>query len=256
MLYIIGLGLEPNCKDLTIKGLEALKKSDIIYFEGYTANINYNFSYLKKMCGKDVVPLSREDVEVKNLPVEEAEKKVISFLVPGDPLFATTHKEVIVECVKRKIDWEVINAPSILTVCGKTGLSLYKFGRVVSVPFVDKAKGYLPTTPYLYLKKNFENDLHTLVLLDIGMSPNEAIEILISMERKANMEGEEKESFFKNKKLFVCSRMNHADESISYLKVEDLKNHEFGKGPHCLIFPANMEFHEEEFLKAVVNDKR
>jgi len=255
MLYIIGLGLEPNCKDLSLKGLKALKNSDVVYFEGYTSNIDYDFSSLKKICGKEIISLSREDVEVKNIPVEEAKGKVVSFLVPGDPLFATTHKEIIIECVNQKIDCKVINAPSILTVCGKTGLSLYKFGRVVSIPFVNEEKGYLPTTPYLYLKKNFENGLHTLILLDIGMLPNEAIEILLNMEKKVKREGKQGESFFKNKRLFVCSRMNHEDEKIYYLKVEDLKNYEFGKGPHCLIFPANMEFHEEEFLKVVINGK-
>ncbi len=253
MLYLVGLGLDPACKDLTLKGIESLKISEEIYAENYTADIFYDFSFLQSICEKKIIALSREEVEVENFLIKQAKNKTISFLVPGDPLFATTHKEIIVECIKSGIEWKVVNAPSILTVCGKTGLSLYKFGRVVSIPFVDESGKYLPITPYIFLKKNFENTLHTLVLLDIGMTPNQAIEILEKMEIKA--ENRFKSKFFKNKMVFVCSRLNHKDERIIYGEVEKIMLFEFGRGPHCLIFPAEMEFHEEEFIKVVFNER-
>lgn len=36
MLYLIGLGLG-DCKDITVKGLEAIQKSDKVYLEAYTS---------------------------------------------------------------------------------------------------------------------------------------------------------------------------------------------------------------------------
>ena len=36
MLYIIGLGLGDE-KDVTVKGLEAIKSSDLVFLEGYTS---------------------------------------------------------------------------------------------------------------------------------------------------------------------------------------------------------------------------
>lgn len=36
MFYIIGLGLG-DCKDITVKGLEIIKKCDKVYLEAYTS---------------------------------------------------------------------------------------------------------------------------------------------------------------------------------------------------------------------------
>ena len=67
--------------------------------------------------------------------LEEAKTKKLALLVIGDPLSATTHFEIISECKKRDITYEIIHSVSVLTAVAETGLSLYKFGKTVSIPF-------------------------------------------------------------------------------------------------------------------------
>lgn len=43
MLYIIGLGLGDE-KDITLKGLEAIKKCDKVYIEAYTSLLSFGIS--------------------------------------------------------------------------------------------------------------------------------------------------------------------------------------------------------------------
>jgi len=43
MLYIIGLGLGDE-KDITLKGLEAVKKCDKVYMEAYTSLLSFGLS--------------------------------------------------------------------------------------------------------------------------------------------------------------------------------------------------------------------
>lgn len=45
MLYIIGLGLGDE-KDITVKGLEAVKSSDLVFLEGYTSIIGTSIEKL------------------------------------------------------------------------------------------------------------------------------------------------------------------------------------------------------------------
>jgi diphthine synthase len=241
MLYLVGLGVCDE-KDIPLRGIEACKKADIVFLETYTSPINLDISNLEKLMGKRVVVLSREDVEEKNVVVKEAENRAVVFLVPGDPLFATTHKELVKECKQRNIEVQVIHSSSILTAVGECGLSLYKFGRVVSLPEVQEK--YFPLSPYEHAIKNKEMGLHTLILLDIGMSANRAMEILLEMEKKKR-----KGLFTPETKIVVIARAGRDDVYIAYGDIEKLLKMDFGSLPHCLVLPAELEFHEEEYLK-------
>ena len=61
MLYLIGLGL--SFKDLSIKALEAIKKSDLVYLETYTSTADFTLEELSKLIGKEIIPLNREQTE-------------------------------------------------------------------------------------------------------------------------------------------------------------------------------------------------
>ncbi|KAL6952417.1 diphthine methyl ester synthase [Sarracenia purpurea var. burkii] len=90
MLYIIGLGLGDD-KDITLRGLEAVKKCDKVYMESYTSLLSFGLSSdglstLEKLYGKPVTLADRETVEEKadNI-LSEAHESDVAFLVVGDP---------------------------------------------------------------------------------------------------------------------------------------------------------------------------
>jgi diphthine synthase len=231
MLYLISIGLY-NEKDLSLRALEAIKKCSRIYAEFYTSPVKVDIKNLEKTIGKKVEVLDRKQVEKSNLIIKEAKENNIGFLVPGDCFTATTHTAIALEAMKQKIPYEVIHSSSILTAVGECGLSLYRFGRVVSLPM--SREGYEPETPYLNIRKNLENNLHTLLLLDIGMKANEAMKLLM-------------ENGIKDK-IVVVSHLGK-NSLIRYGGIGGLIDKDFGELPHSIIIPAKLEFYEKEFLE-------
>ena len=87
-------------------------------------------------------------------------------LVVGDALSATTHVSLILECKKNKIEYQIIHNSSVLTaVAGVLGLQHYNFGPVATLVLPEG--NYRPLSPIDKVKKNMENNYHSLVLLDI-----------------------------------------------------------------------------------------
>src|SRR3989338_3598255 len=133
-LHIIGLGLG-NEKDITLKGLESVKKCDLIYLENYTSILNCTINDLESLYGKKIMPANRELVEAEdNEIIRNAKEKNIALLVVGDPFSATTHIDLFLRAKKENIDIKIVNNASILTAVGITGLQLYKFGKTTSIP--------------------------------------------------------------------------------------------------------------------------
>ena len=62
VLYLIGIGLHDE-KDITIKGLEIVKKCNKIYLENYTSQLNAPLEDLEKFYGKKILPADRKFVE-------------------------------------------------------------------------------------------------------------------------------------------------------------------------------------------------
>ena len=96
---------------------------------------------------------------------------------------------------------------------------------------------------------NKENDLHTLILLDINeegqryMRGNEGLELLLKMEE------ERKEGVIAQDKLVCVLVSVGSDQPVAkagYLK--DMLNESFGEGLHCLIIPGKLHFMEAEAL--------
>lgn len=91
----------------------------------------------------------------------------------GDPFCATTHTDLFLRAVKLKIKVEVVHNASIINAIGVrfyfikgcTGLMVYRFGEVVSIPFFTKK--WRPYSFYEKIKNNLDHNLHTLILLDI-----------------------------------------------------------------------------------------
>lgn len=165
VLYFIGLGLGDE-KDITVKGLEAVKRCKKVYLESYTSILTTNKSKLEALYGKEVIEADRIFVESGcEGMLTEAINDEIAFLVVGDPFCATTHADLFLRANELGVQVETIHNASIFTAVGLTGLQLYKFGETVSIPFFTE--NWRPYSFYDKIHRNLEKKLHTLVLLDI-----------------------------------------------------------------------------------------
>lgn len=166
VLYLIGLGLYDE-KDISVRGLELVKSSDFIYMEYYTSILGVPKENLEKFYGKEIQLADRECIESKfeEEILEKAKKSKVALLVVGDPFSATTHVDLFNRAIQENVKVEVLSNASIINACGITGLSLYRFGEIISVPFFTKT--WKPYSFYEKIKKNLDNDFHTLLLLDI-----------------------------------------------------------------------------------------
>lgn len=239
MLHLIGLGIGDE-KDISLRGIEACKKAEKVFLELYTCPLKIDIPCLEKIIEKKICVLDRKGVEESGKIISSAIEKDTVLLVGGDPLSATTHSEMILEARKKKIDVEIVHSSSIFTAVGETGLSLYKFGKAVSLP--KPQDNYFPTSPYDNILDNLKNGMHSLVLLDIGMSAGEGMSLFLELEKK--MKGG---IFSSDTKIVVCAHLGKGS-LIRYGTINDLQKTDFGEHPHCIIVHAKLNFSEEEFL--------
>ena len=247
-LYFIGLGLNDE-KDISLKGLEIVKKADFVYLESYTSKLNCNLNYLESLYGKKIIIASR------NLVENEAEKTIlanaknhdVAFLVVGDVFSATTHMDLYLRAKGLAIKTRIIHNASVFTAVGITGLQLYKFGKIASIPFHNENV----EVPYDILALNQKNNLHTLLLLDLkedsnnSLIVNDAIRYLLKVELKRG------ERIFTDSTLCIgCAKLGSLDEIIKAGKAKDLLKFNFKEGMHCLLVPSKqLHFMEEDALK-------
>jgi diphthine synthase len=243
MLYLIGLGIG-NEGDISVRGLEACRAADQVFLELYTSKWPGDLKKLEKAVKKKINMLQRSDIEdhVSKL-VAMARKKEIAVLVPGDPLSATTHLNVLMEAREQKVKTEVIHSSSILTAVAESGLSLYNFGRTVTI--VAPTKDYAPTSFYDQAVGNKNQGMHTLFILDIDMDTSQGIEVLMRIERE-----KKKNLISSDTKLIACSGLGARDARIQYRMTIDLLKRPL-ESPAVLILPGKMHFTEEEYLKSL-----
>lgn len=236
-LYLIGIGLFDE-KDITLRGLGIIKKCKIVYLETYTSRLNCSIEDLEKTYGKEIIPVGREFVEHHSSDILDAAKKSdIALLIVGSPTSATTHMELFLEAKKKKVNIRFVENASVITAVGITGLSLYKFGRITTIPFNNKNI----TSPLEIIRLNQKHDLHTLVLLDIEgdrlMTINEGIKYLI------------KNGAPQGQLCVGCAALGSPEPQIKVAKANELLTYSFTKFPQCLIIPAKLHFKEEEALQ-------
>ncbi len=249
MLALVGIGIWDE-KDVTLRALEELKTCDIIFAEAYTSKMKEGtLARLEKMINKKIIPLTREDVEGEKRVLAEAAGKRVALLVPGDPMVATTHVSLLLAARRKKIQTNIIHAPSIFTAAiGESGLQIYKFGRSTTLAFWDEK--YKPTSTYDVIYENKKRGLHTLVFLDIRercMGAREALELLEKIEKQ------KKRKIARDvDKIVVLSRVGSEEKKITYGAVRDLLRMDLGQPPSILIFPGKLHFMEQEALEAGV----
>jgi len=250
-LIFVGLGLY-NEYGISLRGLEKAKKAQKVYVELYTNPMPaLSLENLEKLIGKPVVELKREDVEEKpeKSILEDAKKMDVVFLVPGDPMIATTHISLRLEAQKAGIETEVLNGVSIYSAAPSTiGLQIYKFGKTVTIPFPTST--YKPQTPYDVIKENMERGLHTLVLLDVDVEKKRWMTIREGLEYLLKIEAERREEVVTSKKLVIgLGGIGSPNPMVKGDSVERLVKYEFNVFPQTLIFPGKLHFMEVETLK-------
>ena len=258
VLYLIGLGL-CNEKDITVRGLEYIKQSDYIYMEYYTSILGIDSSKLEEYYGKKIILADREMIEIgfdKEI-LEKAKSSKVSLLVVGDPFSATTHIDLYLRCIHEGVKVEVVNNASILNSIGITGLSLYRFGETVSIPFFTEK--WRPYSFYDKICRNYNNDLHTLILLDIKvkeiseenlakgkkiyepprfMTVNQALEELLEASKNSENVQENKGLINEENLCYGVARIGSESQIVKAGKIKDIIKFDFGKPLHSVVLCA------------------
>ena len=234
MLYLIGLGL--NIDGISKYGLAVAKKCKKIYLENYTTDFPYSEAELRGVIGKKIYLADRELIESLEI-VDKADKMDVALLVYGSPLTATTHISLIQEAKKSGVKYKVIYNASILDAVAETGLQLYKFGKIASMPAWKK--NYSPDSFMEIVKNNNSINAHTLILTDIGLEFQDALE---------QLEIAAKNHKIKLNKILVCQVLGTKNRKISYKTIKELKEFENVRKPYCIIIHSKLHFVEKEFL--------
>jgi len=250
-LTFVGLGL---CDEhgMSIRGLNLAREVDCVFAEFYTSLMpQLEIRNLERLIGKPVLVLERGDVEERadHMIFEKVRGRKAAFLVPGDPMMATTHVDLRLRAEKAGIKTKVIPGVSIFSgVCALTGLQAYKFGRTVTLPYIDTGK--LPESPYDHVKANLGIGLHTLVLLDLVAERNYYMTIKEGLEYIRKVEVQRGEHVVSERRLMVgVARAGADDATVKAGTMSELLAWDFGGPPHSLIVPSQLHFMEAEALK-------
>lgn len=250
MLTFIGLGLYDE-KDITVKGLEAVRNADVVFVEFYTSHLfGTSIEQMERFYGKKLIVLKREDVEQDPIWLLRARNEKVVFLSGGDAMVATTHIDLRLRAKDQGIDCSIIHAPSISSAAsGLSGLQNYRFGKSTTIPFpyIRNEKTIISEAPYDTIRMNRKNDLHTLVFLDIDrekgfMDIKKAASLLLDMEERRG------EGYLINSLAVGIARAGSGSPRVHSDYLEKLKEYDFGGPLHILIIPASLHFIEAEAL--------
>uniref|UniRef100_A0A674GMC5 diphthine methyl ester synthase n=1 Tax=Taeniopygia guttata TaxID=59729 RepID=A0A674GMC5_TAEGU len=253
MLYLVGLGLG-DAEDITVKGLQAVRRCRRVYLEAYTSVLTVGKEALEEFYGKELILADREMVEQEaDSLLKEADVCDVAFLVVGDPFGATTHSDLVLRAVKLGIPYKVIHNASIMNAVGCCGLQLYNFGETVSIVFWTDT--WKPESFFDKIEKNRQNGMHTLCLLGRKiyeppryMSVNQAAEQLLAIIQKRRLQGEKPE-ITENTICVGLARVGALDEKIASGTLQQMSTVELGAPLHSLIVTGTMHPLELEMLK-------
>ncbi|KAH7827884.1 diphthine synthase [Monocercomonoides exilis] len=260
VLYLIGLGLG-DAKDITVRGLEIVKRAHKVYLESYTSILQDTRKEMEELYGREVIEADRLFIEQKcEAMLDEALTHEIAVLVVGDVFCATTHCDLNIRAIQKNVQVVSIHNAGIMTAVGCCGLSLYNFGLTVSIPFFTEK--WRPYSFYERMKTNMAAGMHTLCLLDIKvkeqsmenlikgrlifepprfMTVNQAIQQLLSLEEEKKMDVFHPSTF-----CIGLARVGCPTQRIVAGKASDLLRVDFGGPLHSLIVPCLKTVTEEE----------
>ena len=246
--HLLGAGLR-GTRSITVEENEVLGKCSKIYIDTYTSIFPENFiNDLSGIYSGEIIPLEREELEsmafIKNKNNDSA------LIVSGDPFGSTTHMSIARKCIDNKIELKIYENASIISIIwGRTGLSAYRSGSVVSIP--DFGNEYIPASPYEKILQNITMGLHTLVLVDLKNGKNidssRLMEILTLMRDRNSLDD------LMERAAFSIERAGWNDEAIHLDSLENILRKNL-RSPYCIVIPGKMDFNERENIKALFPD--
>ncbi|GLA16741.1 diphthine synthase [Aspergillus niger] len=270
MLYLVGLGLADET-DITVRGLEIVKKAERVYLEAYTAILLVDKEKLEAFYGRPVIEADREKVESGSDEIlADADKVDVAFLVVGDPFGATTHTDLVLRARELGIESKVIPNASIMSGIGCTGLQLYNFGQTVSMVFFTE--NWKPSSYYDRVKENVQLGLHTLVLLDIKVKepslenmargrlvyePPRFMTVAQCASQMLETEEERQEGVWGPDSLAVgAARVGAADQKLVAGTLKELAEVEMGRPLHSLVLIGKRAHDlEKDYIREFVVDQ-
>jgi len=243
-LWFVGLGLGDE-RGLSRAALEVLGSCGVVFAEEYTAIAPPGtLERLSTEIGRPIERLSRAQLE-SEAPIVDAlaREPRVALLVVGDAFAATTHVALRLAAERAGHAWRYLPNASILTAAaGFLGLSHYRFGRTVSLPF--PAPGFEPRSPLEHIGANRGGGLHTLVLLDLVpeegryLGAREGLELMRARDPSGTFVSDATD-------VAVVARVGRPDAAGWWGALARLRRLDFGPPLHAIVVPA-AELHFEE----------
>jgi diphthine synthase len=243
---------------MTILARKVAKDCCKLYLEGYTAVLpKEEEDRLESIVGP-WEKIMREGIEMPKAILNEAKTMAVGLLVVGDPMQATTHIDLELYCKEEDINFHVVPGLSATSLAiSLSGMQSYRFGRQITLPYPHG--NYLPTSPLELCLQNYENGLHTLVLLDLdptGMGiekPNpmqpifalNLIEIMMSKYVSNGGDNVRSSAAVKQWNGILLSDLGSSTEQVIAGTLSELSDIESGS-IHTLIITAKFSGMEEE----------
>jgi len=249
-LVFIGLGLRDE-NGISLRGLEEAKACDFLFAEFYTNCMpELKVPELERLVGRKVQVLSRRQVEegAEETIVAKARVGRVGFLVPGDPLVATTHVDLRLRAERGGVRTRVIHAASVESaVAGITGLQSYKFGRTTTIPV--SYEGEFPKSVIQFIVENLRMGLHSLVLLEIDVEKNQFVSIPTALKLLWSTSEKVPAPISGNTLVIGIARIESDNMRILAGRLSDVMREDFGSPPYVLVFPGKLHFVEAEALQ-------
>lgn len=254
MLTFVGLGLWDE-KDVSQRGLEAIRGADVVYAEWYTAHLGgATPERLVAHYGRAVQFLDRDPLEQGDAILAAARDKDVVLLAVGDSMTATTHVDLRLRAQREGIPTRVIHGASIQTaVAGILGLTSYKFGRATTIVFPDG--NYFPTSPYDVIRDNKSRGLHTLALLDLRAHEKRFMTAPVGAELLMRMERERGEGVFTaESEVLAIARAGSPHPDVARGTLAAMARADLGAPLHTLVVPGALHFVEDEAVRAFARE--
>ena len=278
VLHLIGLGLGDE-KDVTLKGMEAIKGSAHVYLEAYTSVLGGELAVekLEAFYGCKITVADREMVEERvDEIIRQAMEQDVSFLVIGDAFGATTHTDLQLRAQAMGVEVAVVHNASIMNAIGCCGLQLYNYGQAVSICFFRGPGTFWPDEPawrpgsfYEKVAANRKLGLHSLCLLDIKvkepnmeqlargrkvyekpmyMTVNTCIEQMLAVEKLERAAGNGG-AYDENTLCVGLAKVGCSGQTIVSGTMKQLMDVDFGPPLHSFVIPGDMHHIEEEVFR-------
>lgn len=143
MLFLVGLGLGDE-KDITIRGLEAVRSCDTVFLEAYTSILTgVPKERLEQFYGREVLLADRERVEQGSdaiLDAARGEKRAALLVVGGLLFFSSFFVFVLFSFFSPSSSFCFTRAVRLLTLCGMSSsiaTALLREGELFKRALVD-----------------------------------------------------------------------------------------------------------------------